>query len=585
METLRKRTATVAVETPMGPPSWALLERELLRANSEACRAFFDHYFDERGYLRCVPRWGGDDGPDDAIENLTNWPVLHALGGADEICDLYKLAWEGHLRQYTEAKTVDVPFGRDGMYYKEFPVMCDWLHNGESMSVFNLQGLSDPFDPAFEARVRRYAGLYMGEDPQAPNYDPELRLIRSMFNGSRGPMLRKATAVDWAGDPFEVEDRFVLLHGERNYQEVLDHFKDYNDVAGDHPLNMGATSLAFNAYALTGEAKYREWLVGYADAWAARTEANGGVVPSNIGLDGMIGGECDGKWYGGVYGWGFTVVVPQTGELAHRNLVHWLCRGYGNAILATGDMRYVESWGKNLDLVNRNAKVLDGVTMYPHMYGDQGWYHYQPQKYAHGALPLYYWSMQAADLERLPREGWLSYLLGENPGYPEQALRQDLETIRQRVDEGIHQDAYTPDTRLSDNPNPYNPASVAALIQLMVGGLPTDNSAFPLHSRLRYFDPDRRRPGIAEDVAALVESLSADECTVVLVNVNQVASRRLIVQGGAYGEHQIVDVSQGESSAQVDGRWFSVYLAPGCGARLRIRMRRYANPPTMAFPW
>ena len=37
-----------------------------------------------------------------------------------------------------------MPFARDGMYYKEFPVMFDWLHNGEGLTVFNLQGLSDP---------------------------------------------------------------------------------------------------------------------------------------------------------------------------------------------------------------------------------------------------------------------------------------------------------------------------------------------------------------------------------------------------------------------------------------------------------
>ena len=43
----------------------------------------------------------------------------------------------------------------------------------------------------------------MNEDPEAPNYDPEHRIIRSYFNGSRGPLLRHTTAVDWAGDPFE----------------------------------------------------------------------------------------------------------------------------------------------------------------------------------------------------------------------------------------------------------------------------------------------------------------------------------------------------------------------------------------------
>ena len=111
-----------------------------------------------------------------------------------------------------------MPFARDGMYYKEFPVMFDWLHNGEGLTVFNLQGLSDPRRPPVPPpRVRRFAGFYMNEDPGAANYDPKHKIIRSMFNGSRGPLLRKATALDWAGDPIEVENRFRPRHGERSY--------------------------------------------------------------------------------------------------------------------------------------------------------------------------------------------------------------------------------------------------------------------------------------------------------------------------------------------------------------------------------
>src|SRR5439155_12022281 len=123
----------LSVTTPLSAPTWALLERQLLRSNAAACREFYAKYFDERGWLLCVERWGGDDGPDDAIENCTDWPILHALGGHDDVLKMYKQAWEGHLRQYTLAKTKDVPFARDGMYYKEFPCMFDWLHNGQGL--------------------------------------------------------------------------------------------------------------------------------------------------------------------------------------------------------------------------------------------------------------------------------------------------------------------------------------------------------------------------------------------------------------------------------------------------------------------
>ena len=94
----------------------------------------------------------------------------------------------------------------------------------------------------------------MNEDPGAPNYDPKHKIIRSLFNGSRGPLLRKATALDWAGDPIEVEGRFRPGHGEHSYDQMLEHFKDYNDIVGDHPQNLLATSLALNAYMLTRRA-------------------------------------------------------------------------------------------------------------------------------------------------------------------------------------------------------------------------------------------------------------------------------------------------------------------------------------------
>ncbi|MEC7906943.1 MAG: hypothetical protein VYC82_06935 [Verrucomicrobiota bacterium] len=117
-----------------------------------------------------------------------------------------------------------------------------------------------------------------------------------MFNGSRGPLVRKTTGLDWAGDPIEVENRFHLGHAERNYEEMVAHFKDYNDILGDHPQNLSATTLALNAYILTGDDKYKEWLLDYVDAWLGRMEANNGTIPSSVGLDGAIGYETDGKW-------------------------------------------------------------------------------------------------------------------------------------------------------------------------------------------------------------------------------------------------------------------------------------------------
>lgn len=575
---------TISIESPMTPPTWALLERELLRANATACREFFDKYFDERGYLMCVARWGGDDGPDDAIENVSNWPILHALGASDDILHLYKKAWEGHLRQYTEAKTVEVPFARDGMYYKEFPVMFDWMHNGEGLRVFNLQGLSDPYDIPFGQRVRRYAGFYMNEDPQAPNYDPEHRIIRSMFNGSRGPLLRKATGLDWAGDPIEVEDRFHLGHGERTYAEMVAHFKDYTDIIGDHPQNMGATTLAANAFMLSSEPKYKQWLLEYVDAWLARMQANDGIIPTNIGLDGTIGGAAEGKWYGSVYGWGFSVEVPQTGAITHRNRVGRGLIGFSNAFLLTGDRRYIDAWTAMIDKVNSNSRQVDGKTLYPRMYGDDGWYAFTRSPWSEGALECYFFTCAPKDRARVSDNEWIAFLEGRNPDYPERALRSDFNRIRRRM-EGMRRDKTTPDTRLADDPMSFNPASVNALRQLMMAGLDPGRGAAPLHCRLRYFDPIKRRAGIPQDVAALIDEMTTDHVAVTLVNLHQTQSRELIVQTGAYAEHQCLSVITSEQQIPVDKAHFAIRLLPGAGVRMVIYTRRYANAPTFTFPW
>ena len=583
---LHARNADVVVDTPMQPPRWALLERLLIDAQTAATQEFYNRYFDERGYLECYPRWGGDDGPDDAAENFAHWTELYALGAPKVILELYRKAWEGHLRQYTEAKTTHVPFARDGMYYREFPVMFDWAHNGEGFVAFWLEGLTDPYHDEFQRRTRRYAGMYMNEDPiSTRNYDPDRRIIRSMFNGSRGPMMRKTTALDWAGDPFEVEGRYTPMHGERNYQEMLDHFKDYNDVAGDHPLNLNTTTLALNAYMIDGEPKYRDWAVGYLDAWVERTSANGGIVPSNIGLDGTIGGECGGRWYGGVYGWAHSTINPVDQGIRHRPFFHsrasW---GFANGLLLTGDMGYIDAWRTTLDGVNANAKVVDGVTSYPRMHGDDGWYDFQPEPFGTGALHVYYWSMDPADRGRVPQDPWLDFLEGNNPDWPVQALEDGLEVVRDRV-ERLRADMSTPDTRLCDDMNGLNPAQTDVLTSLMLGGLEPGHCGYPLHARLRYFDPERRRPGLPEDVAALVETLSAGEATVSLVNLDQVHGHTVIVQGGAYGEHRVTGVTVDGRTTPVNRSSFSVRLAPGCGASLVVKADRYVNQPTFAFPW
>src|SRR5690606_21965860 len=122
----------------------------------------------ERGYLLHTPRWGTLDGPDDAIETYYNWTLLHALGGSDSVLELYRKGLEGHFAQYAELKTELTTLAKNGAYSREFITQSDWFHTGEGMRGFLLYGLSDPNDPVFANRMKRFAEMYMGNDPESP---------------------------------------------------------------------------------------------------------------------------------------------------------------------------------------------------------------------------------------------------------------------------------------------------------------------------------------------------------------------------------------------------------------------------------
>ncbi len=591
----------IVIRTPMAPPHWALLERELLRANSRAAEQFFDKYVDERGYLAHTPRWGTLDGPDDAIETFFNWTLAHALGGDDSLLDMYNRAQEGHLRQYGELRTTLTKLAENGAYWKEFITQSDWFHTGEGMRAFFLYGLSAPGDPRYRERMRRFAGMYMNEDPDAPNYDPARKLIPSIWNGSKGPMLHRATVYDWVGDP--VPGSFHLMHSpegrnrlidmKSRYPKMLAHCAEYLDSAGDHPLNLAATALALNAYALTGDKKYRDWIAEYANAWKERAAACGGNIPTNVGRDGKPGGEHNGQWWKGTYGWNFTIFDGEIEKIAHRNYVwHGAWPGFGNALLATGDASYIDVLRRQVDNVYAQKKTVGGRVVYPQMYGDPrgykydgapGWYQFTEDAHVERIIEMYLWSMDPRDLERIPKTGWIGFLEGDNPGYPEEALQHDLARVR-RMMEQVRADSTTADTRLADYLLGMNPVATDALVNLTTGGY-FAGRIWTLHSRLRYFDAERRRAGLPEDTAALIEKLSADSTTVTLVNVNPVEPRTVIVQAGGYGEHRFESVSVDGKTVPAGGPHLTVRLEPGTGARIVLKMARYRNPPTLAHPW
>jgi hypothetical protein len=229
------------------------------------------------------------------------------------------------------------------MYEREFITAFDWEHTGEGLQAFHFYGLGRPDDPRYRERVVRFAGFYNGDDPVARNYDPEHRVIRSLHNGSRGPKMTPATEQDWGGLPV------------RGEPERLTRYSTASRVVGDHPLNLLSTTLGVNAYVLTGERKYRDWVLEYAGAWRDRILSNGGNIPTRIGLDGTIGGEADGKWYDGVFGWNFWP------EESGRN---YFMRGprvaMGNGLLLTGDPGWIEPLRQQITNLHAVRRVENG---------------------------------------------------------------------------------------------------------------------------------------------------------------------------------------------------------------------------------
>ncbi|MGH8248610.1 MAG: hypothetical protein ACREUU_19550, partial [Gammaproteobacteria bacterium] len=226
----------------------------------------------------------------------------------------------------------------------------------------------------------------------------------------------------------------------------------------------------------------------------------------------------------------------------------------------------------------------DGRILLPQKYGDNGWYGFTANQYFEVQRDIYLWLMDPADLNWLANDPWLRYLDGKNPDHPIRSLEADFERLRRRL-QAMRQDLRTADTRPSDGAQSFSPVSTDTLVNLMLGGNDPGKDGNILHSRVRYFDPARRRTGLPEDVAALVEKIRPNDVVLTLVNTSPVHARDVVVQTGAFAEHQCVSVEVGGKKVAIDASYVTVRLAPGAGDSMTITMKRYANQPTAAFPW
>ena len=173
------REALIEIDTPVPAPSWALLERQLLDAQAQACAEFFARYFDDRGYLLCVPRWSGDDGPDDAIENLLNWTMLHALGADDrDPASSTRRGWRATSASTPRRRRPRCRWAATACTTRSSTPASTGSTTAKPGRRSSSRASPTRDDRALVRRMRRWAGMYMAEDPHIPNYDPEHRVIR-----------------------------------------------------------------------------------------------------------------------------------------------------------------------------------------------------------------------------------------------------------------------------------------------------------------------------------------------------------------------------------------------------------------------
>ncbi len=632
------------------PPDWACMERQLIKTMEEAALV----------YLKTYTGWGGTVHGFGTAQNMYemfyNWSLFYAIGADDEISKRAAEEYEAITRQCTYQDCFSGGHFIPPQLFKEFFKGDCWYHIGEGMNMFYGLPLADPTNPENIDRARRFAGFYLNEDPDALNYDPEKKIIRAFVTGSKGPskhitdhptglyLMQSGYASFYPLFP-KIKDRLIKLSDDPKQREKIIKLFDEMIERCDTPTNLAATGLITNAYLYTGEEKYKKWVIDYVEAWMKRIEENNGIIPDNIGQTGKIGEYRNGQWWGGFYGW--------TGHYGALHIIFMnLTIDSECAHLLTGDPRYLDLLRSQIDVIFDNSITTeDGQLLVPYNYGPDGWTRYLPML-VRDLAHLWHASMEPQDWQRIERlmkgnrfyplpnryslwyiethfskqwtEKWqpaepfdwnfvpstvdrdadnptefprLMYYAEKNPDWPYEILAAEYEQCLKMLE--VIKNENRDVTKIDTNSLHFrNPVSTKGLVQVTMGSPQTIYNGGLLRARVRYFDTDRARPGLPLDVAALVEKIEADRIVVKLVNLSALNTRRLIIQAGAFGEHEFTEVKyyeqnrkesgqviRAEKKLPVNKKFFAVELLPGTSIRLEIGTRMFVNKPTYAFPW
>ena len=585
------------------PPDWAVKQRALIEVMNRAGPPFLEKYTRPDGTLIWRKEWPGMDGSDDGYESFLSFPLFYLLGGDEWYHSMGRKEWNAVTWQFTEY----------GQVHREFDAYYDWMHHGESYTYLYYLAMADPNHHMDRARALRFAGMYTGEDAEAPNWDRDLKMIRSPINGSKGPQFVMSSE-DWSTHRwvlaqylspyedvpgFDSSDPMCKLDWEDDavFEEILRRMNE-RMVPGDVPLNLMATSLITNAFLYTGDEKYRRWVLDYVTMWMNKIEANDGIIPDNIGPTGKIGERMDGKWWGGYYGWRWP---HGAGKILEATLI-----AASNAVLLSGDLSWLELHRSQADRLWELRREENGKVTIPNRHGDAGWFHYV-ESHASFYVHLYFMSRDPRDLSRLKERlpgwenwrsapsfdkagahsplAWFAYHQGVNPDFPRAVIEATRQGVHNRLDEidNDNDDYESWDVHHWQNLNPVLPEG---LIQMAFGSPAPVYHGGLLHACLRYFDPLKKRPGLPGHTAALVEEIRPDGLTFSLVNTDPLETRNVVVQAGAFGEHAFTEVALdgADTPTPINAKAFQVALGPGARVRITAGLKRFVHSPTYEYP-
>jgi hypothetical protein len=571
---------------------------------NRAAHPFVNHATRPDGTLIQRSEWTSMDGTDNGYESFLSFSLFYILGGNEFIHETARKEWDAITWQYADYGTVD----------REFVTGFDWFHHSESYTYIYYLAMANPEHHIDRSRALRYAAMYMGDDPLAPNWDADKRMIRGPLNGSHGPR-HPTTLTDWdyhrpilANYLAPFEDIPGTDSSDPMFQVDWTDDEMFATVLGiinermtrcDVPLNMNATSMVTNAYLYTGDDRYKQWVLDYLQAWTERCDANDGIMPDNIGPGGEIGELNNGKWWGGYYGWRWPHGA--------RNIIEPAFVAGSCAALMTGDLSHLDLCRSQLDMLWSQRKEVDGVMMVPARHGDQGWFDFRPPD-PHLYNHLHYISQSDEDRARMdevfaetrfenipvdgasvsPSKAWTAFVEGKNPDFPKQAIETTFSAVCEALNK-IEADDTDPETRECYHFHRLNPVIPESLVRMTMGTPAALYNGGMLQAHVRYFDPAGPRAGLPQHVAALVDRVSADGAHVKLVNTDPVDGHPVLIQAGSFGEHEFTDISadDGDGAVQrvaVNDKYLRVELGPAAQVTLDLGMKRFAHKPSYDFP-